>query len=207
MRPPRSTAPSRMRKFAHITLPLMANLYLVCMLLDMVFALGDFNSTFFVSGGGPAMSTEVLATLGIRYAFTVALPRLGRGHRDVGAAGADPAGHHPDAAGCVRRRASYERDHRTCRRIRSPAVLPAAPLRGGSRRALPSASLIAVWSITPIYNMWKIALDSHDGIFGGSIWPEDPTLESFRVVVTQDFWYLAAASGTSSATASSSACR
>jgi multiple sugar transport system permease protein len=68
---------SRMHKFAHITLPLMANLYLVCVLLDMVFALGDFNSTYFVSGGGPAMSTEVLATLGIRYAFTVALPRLG----------------------------------------------------------------------------------------------------------------------------------
>jgi len=68
---------SRMHKFAHVTLPLMANLYLVCVLLDMVFALGDFNSTFFVSGGGPAMSTEVLATLGIRYAFTVALPNLG----------------------------------------------------------------------------------------------------------------------------------
>jgi multiple sugar transport system permease protein len=68
---------SRLGKFAHVTLPLMANLYLVCVLLDMVFALGDFNSTFFVSGGGPAMSTEVLATLGIRYAFTVALPNLG----------------------------------------------------------------------------------------------------------------------------------
>jgi multiple sugar transport system permease protein len=66
-----------LRRFAHITLPMMANLYLVCTLLDMVFALGDFNATFFVSGGGPAMSTEVLATLGIRYAFTVALPRLG----------------------------------------------------------------------------------------------------------------------------------
>ncbi len=66
-----------LRKFAHITLPMMANLYLVCTLLDMVFALGDFNATFFVSGGGPAMSTEVLATLGIRYAFTLALPRLG----------------------------------------------------------------------------------------------------------------------------------
>jgi multiple sugar transport system permease protein len=64
-------------KFAHITLPMMASLYLVCTLLDMVFALGDFNATFFVSGGGPAMSTEVLATLGIRYAFTIALPRLG----------------------------------------------------------------------------------------------------------------------------------
>jgi multiple sugar transport system permease protein len=66
-----------LRRWAHVTIPLMANLYLVCTLLDMVFALGDFNATYFVSGGGPAMSTEVLATLGIRYAFTVALPRLG----------------------------------------------------------------------------------------------------------------------------------
>jgi multiple sugar transport system permease protein len=66
-----------LRRFAHITVPMMASLYLVCTLLDMVFALGDFNATYFVSGGGPAMSTEVLATLGIRYAFTVALPRLG----------------------------------------------------------------------------------------------------------------------------------
>lgn len=66
-----------LRKFAHVTFPLLANLYFVCTLLDTVFALGDFNATNFVSGGGPAMSTEVLATLGIRYAFTVALPRLG----------------------------------------------------------------------------------------------------------------------------------
>jgi multiple sugar transport system permease protein len=66
-----------LHRFKHVTVPLMANLYLVCVLLDTIFALGDFNSTFFVSGGGPAMSTEVLATLGIRYAFTTALPRLG----------------------------------------------------------------------------------------------------------------------------------
>ena len=66
-----------LHRFRHVTVPLMANLYLVCVLLDTIFALGDFNSTFFVSGGGPAMSTEVLATLGIRYAFTTALPRLG----------------------------------------------------------------------------------------------------------------------------------
>jgi multiple sugar transport system permease protein len=66
-----------LRRFTHVTFPLLANLYLVCVLLDTVFALGDFNATYFVSGGGPAMSTEVLATLGIRYAYTVALPRLG----------------------------------------------------------------------------------------------------------------------------------
>jgi multiple sugar transport system permease protein len=68
---------SGLLRFKHITIPLMANLYLVCTLLDTIFALGDFNATYFVSGGGPAMSTEVLATLGIRYAFTTALPRLG----------------------------------------------------------------------------------------------------------------------------------
>jgi multiple sugar transport system permease protein len=51
--------------------------------------------------------------------------------------------------------------------------------------------LIAVWSIAPIYNMWMIALESHDGVFSGSVWPEHPTLNSFVVVVTQDFWYLA----------------
>ena len=66
-----------LRRFVHVTLPLMASLYIVCTLLDTVFTLGDFNSTYFVSGGGPAVSTEVLATLGIRYAFTTALPRLG----------------------------------------------------------------------------------------------------------------------------------
>ena len=51
--------------------------------------------------------------------------------------------------------------------------------------------VLAVWSVLPIYNMWMIALESHDGVFAGSIWPENPTLESFRVVVTEDFWYLA----------------
>jgi multiple sugar transport system permease protein len=65
------------RRFAHVTFPLLANLYLVCTLLSTIWTLGDFSTVFFVSGGGPAMSTEVLATLGIRYAFTVAEPRLG----------------------------------------------------------------------------------------------------------------------------------
>ena len=63
--------------FRHITMPLMSQLYLVSTLLATVFALGDFNSVFFVTGGGPAMSTEVMATLGIRYAFVLGDPSLG----------------------------------------------------------------------------------------------------------------------------------
>ncbi len=65
------------RRFAHVTFPLLATLYLVCTLLSTIWTLGDFTTVYFVSGGGPAMSTEVLATLGIRDAFTVAEPRLG----------------------------------------------------------------------------------------------------------------------------------
>jgi multiple sugar transport system permease protein len=65
------------RRFVHVTFPLVANLYLVCTLLSTIFTLGDFNSVFFVSGGGPALSTHVLATLGIRDAFEVARPDLG----------------------------------------------------------------------------------------------------------------------------------
>lgn len=53
------------------------------------------------------------------------------------------------------------------------------------------AFLLVVWSVMPIYNMVMIAFDSHNDIFSGSIWPEHPSLESFRVVVTEDFWYLA----------------
>jgi multiple sugar transport system permease protein len=65
------------RRFVHVTFPLLANLYLVCTLLSTLFTLGDFNSVYFVSGGGPALSTHVLATLGIRDAFEIARPDLG----------------------------------------------------------------------------------------------------------------------------------
>jgi len=65
------------RRFVHVSFPLRANLYLICTLLSTIFTLGDFNSVYFVTGGGPANSTHVLATLGIRDAFQVARPDLG----------------------------------------------------------------------------------------------------------------------------------
>jgi multiple sugar transport system permease protein len=66
-----------LKRFTHVTFPLLANLYLICTLLSTLFTLGDFNSVYFVSGGGPALSTHVLATLGIRDAFEIARPELG----------------------------------------------------------------------------------------------------------------------------------
>src|SRR6266403_1927065 len=55
------------QKFRFITWPSMRTLYLTCTLLSMIWTLGDFNSVYLLTGGGPADLTHVLATLGIRY--------------------------------------------------------------------------------------------------------------------------------------------
>src|SRR3954453_1935851 len=58
---------SNMQKFRFITWPSMQTLYLTCTILSMIWTLGDFNSVYLLTGGGPADLTHVLATLGIRY--------------------------------------------------------------------------------------------------------------------------------------------
>jgi multiple sugar transport system permease protein len=65
------------QRFIYVTWPLLANLYLVCTLLSTLWTIGDFNTVSFVSGGAPAMSTDVLTTLGFRYAIDGANPALG----------------------------------------------------------------------------------------------------------------------------------
>ncbi|MCE2912847.1 MAG: carbohydrate ABC transporter permease [Pseudomonadota bacterium] len=58
---------TRWQKFRHITWPSMAALYFTSTILSMIWTLGDFNSVYLLTGGGPADLTHVLATLGIRY--------------------------------------------------------------------------------------------------------------------------------------------
>jgi multiple sugar transport system permease protein len=58
---------TRWQRFRHITWPSMRSLYVTCVLLSMIWTLGDFNSVYLLTGGGPADLTHVLATLGIRY--------------------------------------------------------------------------------------------------------------------------------------------
>jgi multiple sugar transport system permease protein len=65
------------RRFIHVTFPLLANLYLVCTLLSTLWTLGDFTTVYFVSGGGPLNASQVLTTLGFHYAFDAGLPSLG----------------------------------------------------------------------------------------------------------------------------------
>jgi multiple sugar transport system permease protein len=55
------------QKFRFITWASMRTLYLTCTILSMIWTLGDFNSIYLLTGGGPGDLTHVLATLGIRY--------------------------------------------------------------------------------------------------------------------------------------------
>ncbi|SFL92491.1 carbohydrate ABC transporter membrane protein 1, CUT1 family [Variovorax sp. OV329] len=58
---------SSLQKFRFITWPAMRTLYVTSLILSMIWTLGDFNSVYLLTGGGPADLTHVLATLGIRY--------------------------------------------------------------------------------------------------------------------------------------------
>src|SRR5919202_521066 len=66
-----------LQQFTHVTWPHLRNLYITSTLLSTIWSLGDFNSVYLLTGGGPAELTHVLATLGIRYAFN--LQELGLG--------------------------------------------------------------------------------------------------------------------------------
>ena len=55
------------QKFQFITWPSMRTIYLTSTILSMIWTLGDFNSVYLLTGGGPADLTHVLATIGIRY--------------------------------------------------------------------------------------------------------------------------------------------
>jgi multiple sugar transport system permease protein len=58
---------NKWQQFLHVTWPSLAALYVTSTILSTIWTLGDFNSVYLLTGGGPGDSTHVLATLGIRY--------------------------------------------------------------------------------------------------------------------------------------------
>jgi multiple sugar transport system permease protein len=58
---------TRWQAFTSVTWPSMRGIYLTSVLLSTIWSLGDFNSVYLLTGGGPLDLTQVLATLGVRY--------------------------------------------------------------------------------------------------------------------------------------------
>jgi multiple sugar transport system permease protein len=68
---------SGLRRFVHVVIPLLANLYFICTLLATIWMLGDYNTPDMVSGGAPLGSTAVLATVGVEFLLDSGRPDLG----------------------------------------------------------------------------------------------------------------------------------
>jgi multiple sugar transport system permease protein len=82
------------------------------------------------------------------------------------------------SAGLAARRAPRRRRHRLRRLV-------------GHAGAAGLAGALLIWWLLPVYHMLLIALDPEgDTEFTGDIWPTAPTLEAFRGVLFQRYWYL-----------------
>ena len=78
------------------------------------------------------------------------------------------------------------------------ATRPAERMRRAARRwryatnvgaALLSVVLL-VWTLTPIYNIIMVSLESEGDVAVTHIWPPEPSAASFWVVLTEGHWYL-----------------
>jgi multiple sugar transport system permease protein len=55
------------QRFRNITWPSLSQLFFTSIILSTIWTIGDFNSIYLLTGGGPADQTQVLATIGVRY--------------------------------------------------------------------------------------------------------------------------------------------
>ena len=158
------------QKFRFITWPSMQALYLTCTLLSMLWTLGDFNSVYLLTGGGPADLTHVLSTLGIRYLQTgPAQPRDGLDrHRDA-----------------VRAAAGLFHDE-TAVAMKLPTLRETAT----EARLLLIGIPVLIWTMISIYHMFVFAISPKEDAFSGKLWPEHPTLHNFEIVFHQQHYFL-----------------
>lgn len=68
---------SMYQRFAFVTVPLLANLYLISTLISAIWSFGDYTPAVFVSGGAPAFASSVVSQLSFHYAFDASHPALG----------------------------------------------------------------------------------------------------------------------------------
>ena len=52
------------------------------------------------------------------------------------------------------------------------------------------AVLLLIWTLVPLYNIFMVSLESKGDVFTNTIWPDQPSLGSFWIVITEGYWYL-----------------
>lgn len=61
----------------------------------------------------------------------------------------------------------------------------------GDAKLLLVAIPLVIWTLLPIYNMLLFALSDKQSVFAGNIWPANPTLRNFGIVLNQENHHLA----------------
>jgi multiple sugar transport system permease protein len=82
----------------------------------------------------------------------------------------------------------------------SPAARPADRMRRTARRwryltnagAAALSVVLLLWTLTPIYNIIMVSLEAEGDVAVTHIWPPEPSVASFWVVLTEGHWYLEA---------------
>jgi len=152
---------TKFQKFKYVTWPSLRTLYLTSTILSMIWTLGDFNSVYLLTGGGPADLTHVLATLGIRY---LRLDQV-------------------DTAFCASAGVLLDEAVVEMKRPSLGAITTEAKL-------LLIGIPLAIWTLLPIYHLFLFAISPKESAFSGKLWPDHPTLHNFVVVFKQEHYYL-----------------
>ncbi|MGH6884825.1 MAG: carbohydrate ABC transporter permease [Geminicoccales bacterium] len=80
-------------------------------------------------------------------------------------------------------------------RAHRPATLRSGAFYAG-RRILSEAAflgvavVILIWTLLPLYHMVMLSLTPLSDAFAGRFWPDNPTLENYRIVLAEDHFFL-----------------
>lgn len=77
--------------------------------------------------------------------------------------------------------------------VQTFAGLPRRPRRRPLALTLEIVACLAIlfWTLTPLYTMVTVALESSDEVFSGNLWPANATLAGFWTVLMEGYWYVA----------------
>jgi multiple sugar transport system permease protein len=51
--------------------------------------------------------------------------------------------------------------------------------------------IVLIWTVLPLYNIVMVSLEDHSEVFSDRLFPSIPSLDGYRVVFTEGYWYLA----------------
>jgi multiple sugar transport system permease protein len=66
---------------------------------------------------------------------------------------------------------------------------PIAKIAGEAKLLLIGIPVL-LWTLLPIYHLLLFAISPRDAAFSGNLWPEEPTLRNFQIVLNQDHYFL-----------------